>query len=234
MEDGFALIDEGSQAAALSILEALLVHREIEVGLERHDLPEVVLQPGRQSPLVRRLSEPFVVGALIGSRQGEPGSIRVSIDVVELDAVISARPAHIEASSHDRFEDPEAPDVQPAFARPPVALALDPRGEGVGIAPPPLEAAGAHVTDHLAARVVKVRDHSRAVLEEIDVVDLGVHAMVHRPGELPLPAGPRKRVPGVRRRTRARGPWDPKGENQRAEQHHTEGTHTGESTDELQ
>ena len=49
VENGFAVLGEGSQTASLPVLEASLVHREIEVRLERRDLPEVVLQPGRET-----------------------------------------------------------------------------------------------------------------------------------------------------------------------------------------
>jgi len=96
--------DERQQCPALAVLEALLVHGELEVTDEHGDLLDVVLHACSESTLVRFACEESVVANLIGSRQREAGVIRVAIDLIELDSVESLASTHVESPSDDRSE----------------------------------------------------------------------------------------------------------------------------------
>src|SRR5688500_8158556 len=119
-EDRLAVVDERIQAPALVVLVALLVERRVEVGQQRAALAQVVLQQRRQTATVRLVREHHVVPQLVAPAEREPGSVRVAVDVVELDRVEALAFAHVEAPLHDRAQHRAAADVEPALPRPSV------------------------------------------------------------------------------------------------------------------
>src|SRR5207248_11034085 len=104
VEDGLARIDERLQPSALVVVDALLVHGEVEGWLEAPDLAEVVLEADGEPPVVRELREEHVEADLIGGGQREPGVVRVAVDVVEVDGVETLRRACSYPSGDDRSD----------------------------------------------------------------------------------------------------------------------------------
>jgi hypothetical protein len=68
------------------------------------DLAEVVLQQRRQAATVRLVREHHVEPELVGAAEREPGSVRVPVDVVDLDRVVALALADVEAPLHDRSQ----------------------------------------------------------------------------------------------------------------------------------
>src|SRR5436190_6443708 len=133
LEHGLALPHEGRERSALVVLKALLDHGEIERPDEPAHLPGVVLQPDRESALVRLPCEPAVEPELVGRGERESGGVRVAVDVVRVDPVEVLVPAGVHAVAQDRAEEVEAADVEPALVgevreRPTERLARKPRG----------------------------------------------------------------------------------------------------------
>ena len=83
-EHRLASVDEGVEATTFPVLVALLVQREVEVGQQRADLSQVVLQHGAQPTTVRLVRQEDVEAQLVGTGQREPGPVAVPIEVVEI------------------------------------------------------------------------------------------------------------------------------------------------------
>ena len=112
--------------------------------------------------------------------------------------------------AHQRPQDVQAPDVEPALPRPPaVRLALHDRGEPLRVGTPVLPRAGADVAhDVHPAGVHRPHERPRRV-ERVDVVHLDVQQARDRRRalELPLPRDAERRMPasGARNPVRQRG-----------------------------
>src|SRR5262245_17737982 len=109
----------GSIEARAAVVVVEFEDHPVEVGGHHSRLREVVLERRPQAFLVRGVGEPSVVDQLVAIGEREAGSAVavdvVAVDVVELHAVEPGLPALVHASAHDRAEDVEAPDVEPAF-----------------------------------------------------------------------------------------------------------------------
>ena len=89
---------------------------------------------------------------------------------------------------HDRPEHVEAADVEPALVGPALERAAEDVGrELAGVGPAGLVGAGAEVADDLAPLGVQRGHDARVVVEEVDVVHLGLDRLVDRGRQLPLP-----------------------------------------------
>ena len=122
-------------------------------------------------------------------RQREPGIGGGRVHQIRFDAVEATFRADVEPRRHDRPQHVDLPDVEPLLVGPAIdRVALHRFRELRGVGAVVLPAANFDVADHLAAGRVQRSHHARVVLQPVDVVHRGVHGLVDRDLQLPLPA----------------------------------------------
>jgi hypothetical protein len=189
---------ERRQRGTLVERDALLVDREVELVHQLRRLFQVVLQGYREPSFVGEPGDEPVERQLVRGGDREPGPSAVVLHDVGLHRVEALVAAHVEPCGEHTADQVEAPDVEPALARP-VGRQPEHRCRPPPEVGPELRR-GAHldVADHPPAAVVQRPYRIGAVLEAVDVEHLGVDGRVDRRGELPLPGHPRLRHPPLR------------------------------------
>ena len=98
VEHGLAGVEERLERIALVVFEALLVDGEVERPDESRNLIECVLQSDEQPACVSCFGEKPIEVELVGGGVVEPWIVRVSVDVVGLDAVAALLCCEVESS----------------------------------------------------------------------------------------------------------------------------------------
>ena len=145
---------------------------------------------------MRRVRQPLVVGQLLGRRDRKARAVLKPIDVVRLDAVKTLFLAQFQAGFNEWLDDRQLADVKPFLFRPPrISFAQNRRRELGSVRSPALPRARIHVTDHMPALGMQRGHNGCFVFEQVDVIHLRIHRLVHGHRQLPLPGRVLRRDP---------------------------------------
>ena len=151
-ENSLSDIDKWFKRVAFTILEALFVHRKVEMIYKMLDLFKIILQTYSKSKIMCCVSKGYVKSQLIIVAESKAGTVAIAINIIRVDAIAAFFSSLLHASPHDGNQNIQFAHIEPSLTLPAVKIPAEKRGwKGVAIRTPVFIAACTEITDDMLA-----------------------------------------------------------------------------------